>query len=115
MYTVQSFFLQKNRIQKFLVALNYIKTGSRNIYIFLLKKVISIKRIILQYCVSIDVHLLCNNAVLQNRPLNQDNFLQKKNIFLDPFFMQFYKLQISCLPISIMSTVQCTTVHRLEI
>ena len=46
-------------------------------------------RLILQYFVS-NRHFLCP-LLLQNWTLNRDNFLKQKNIFLDPFFIQFMR------------------------
>ena len=48
---------QKGLLEGFLVVQNCIKNGSRNIYLFLLKKVIGILRSIYSYCVSTEQYL----------------------------------------------------------
>ena len=73
-----NFFLEKSISQVF--GRKKLHKKDLEIYIFKLKKVISIKRSVLLYCVS-NRHflcqiLLCTNAVLQNWHLNWDNFLK---------------------------------------
>ena len=89
------FFFSQNIVIKCYLSHKIDKKGSRNI-LFFTEKYLNKKCLHITY------------AVLQHWPFNLDNFLQKKNIFLDSFYAILcdQKLLISSLSISIISNMQ---------
>ena len=67
----------KNHYPKFLVAENYIKSGSRNIYIFFyLRKLSRLLGKSYSTVLAQSKKVSIANAVIENIPQNRDNFLK---------------------------------------
>ena len=92
------FFLEKSLLEVFGRMKYHKKKEPRNVYIFLLKKVISLRGQFCSTALVIDTFLcqilFCTNAYYKINLLIEITFLSKKNIFLNPFFMQFYTTKI---------------------